>query len=222
MLGPYKDAVLYSEIVAAIIGTLFIYKYKKTSLKYFLYLLWYIVFTEILGKYADELNLSYIGENGVKYNFWLYNLLYSIILPVLYLIYFNLIKTAKFKFWIKIFVYLFLIISIINWSFIQNFRTEWLDTPFIVGAIFLTIIILLYFIELLRSEKIVTFHKSLLFWISVGLLIFYTSTIPFRVVQNIYATSPDISIVKLFIIKYILAIAMYVIFSFGFIWSKKE
>ena len=124
------------------------------------------------------------------------------------------------KFWVSIFFISFLIVTIINWFFIQSFILEWSELPNIFGSLFLIVIILFYFIELLKSEQMLIFHKSLLFWISVGLLIFYACTIPFSIKMNGYALIPGIH--KLFLIIYVSAIIMYLTFTFGFIWSKKE
>ena len=61
--------VKYSELIAAIIGTIYFSKYKNTSLKYFLFLLWYITLTEFLGwysmKYGGIKELLFINEKGV-------------------------------------------------------------------------------------------------------------------------------------------------------------
>jgi vacuolar-type H+-ATPase subunit I/STV1 len=103
---------------------------------------------------------------------------------------------------------------------LQDFIKEIPEIPHVLGSIFLIISILFYFIELLKSEKILVFHRLLLFWISVGLILFYAGTIPFMLKWNGYMLIPGVH--DLFLIVYILAITMYLIFSFGFIWSKKE
>jgi len=117
-------------------------------------------------------------------------------------------------------MFIYIITSVVNWSFIQSFIWNNSEIPRITGSILLILTILFYFIELLRSEKIVRFHKMLLFWISIGLLLFYSGTIPFYLKINNYAIIPGVH--KLFLIVYVLAIIMYLTFSFGFIWSKKE
>lgn len=221
MLEPYMYAVLISEIIAAIFGAIYYFKYKNTSFKYLLIVLWLIVIIETLGAFYIEWHIYYIDENGVKYNLALFNLLYLIVYPVFYYIYYNTLKTNKYRTMIKVFFVGFILISLINWAFIQNFFTENSKYPDIIGSLFLTICIIFYFIELLRSEKIIRFQRSVPFWISIGLLIYYTSTIPFLVVKDSYALA-DGARLKMFLINHILAIAMYLIFTFGFIWSKKE
>ncbi|MDX5586312.1 MAG: hypothetical protein QNK20_15610 [Aureibaculum sp.] len=216
-----RDFVVYSELISAIVGTIYLYKYKNTYLKYFLLLLWFITITEFIGGYIVENKiLVYIDENGLVYNKWLSNIRRFVTFIILYYIYFKLLKTEVFKKWIKIFAIIFSIIYVLNWIFLQNFIKESPEIPQVIGSIFLVISILFYFIELLKSEKIMVFHRLLLFWISVGLLLFYTGTIPFMLKWNGYMIIPGVH--KLFLIVYILAIIMYLTFTFGFIWSKKE
>ena len=216
-----RDFVVYSELISAIVGTIYLYKYKNTYLKYFLLLLWFITITEFIGGYIVENKiLVYIDENGLVYNKWLSNIRRFVTFIILYYIYFKLLKTEVFKKWIKIFAIIFSIIYVLNWIFLQNFIKESPEIPQVIGSIFLVISILFYFIELLKSEKIMVFHRLLLFWISVGLLLFYAGTIPFMLKWNGYMIIPGVH--KLFLIVYILAIIMYLTFTFGFIWSKKE
>ncbi|MCK0129971.1 hypothetical protein MWU59_00500 [Flavobacteriaceae bacterium F08102] len=216
-----KGTVKYAELLAAISGTITYYKYRHTPVKYFLWLLWYIVLTEFVGSWAIKYDfLIFKDEHGVKYNLWMINLLYLIFYPTCFYIYHQTVTSLRYKFWIKLFFIAYLILSLINWTFIQNFIFSWSELPFITGSLMLVVSIIFYFIELLRSEKIIIFHRMLFFWISVGLLLFHTGTIPFSAQINGYALIPGIH--KLFLINYVLAIAMYVIFTFGFLWSKKE
>jgi len=213
--------VPFSELLAAIAGTIYFYKYKNTVLKYLLYLLWYITLTEFSAWFASINDiLGFFDEKGIHYNLWFYNLLRPITFLTLFFIYFKSVKTKTYQLWIKIFTIIYILILIINWTFIQNFAFEMSETPKIAGSIFLIILIVFYFIELLKSDKIVIFHMTLQFWISVGLLLYYSGTIPFALKWNGYMLIPGIH--KLFLINTILALAMYLIFTFGFIWSKKE
>ena len=222
-LFTFRNLIPFSELLAAIVGTIYFFKYKHTSLKYFLFLLWYITLTEFTGWYVIEneiLPLIFLDENGVKYNLWMYNLLRFITFNTLFFIYYNYLNSKIFKKWIKIFAIIYISICIINWSFIQSFIWEKSEIPKIIGSIFLIITIVFYFIESLKSEKIVLFHKRLLFWISIGLLLFYTGTIPFALKYNTYMLIPGIH--KLFLIIWILALILNLIFTLGFIWSDKE
>ena len=220
-IGTIRESVKYSELIAAITGTIYFYKYKHTHLKYFLFLLWYITITEFVASFASKQNvLVFFDENGVDYNYWFYNLLRIVTFTTLLLIYVKSISNQTYRRILKACLIIYILAVIINWSFIQNFAFEISEVPKILGSMFLIFAIIFYLIELLRSDKILVFHKMLLFWISVGLLLFYSGTIPFALNINGYALIPGIH--KLFLIVYILAIMMYLIFTFGFIWSKKE
>lgn len=215
-----RNSVRYTELISAVVGSIYFYKYRHTVLKYFLILLWYITITEFCGYYFRKYKfLVHISSDGVVYNLWLYNLLEIVTFGILYYIFFKSLRTAKYKLWTKILAIGFVLLTIVNWGFLQNFILEWSEFPNIYGSLTLIIIILFYFIELLRSDQIILFHRNLLFWISVGLLLFYAGTLPFAIKVNGYALIPGIH--GLFLIIYILAIFMYLTFTFGFIWSKK-
>lgn len=214
--------VPFSELLASIVGTIYFYKYRHTVLKYFLILLWYITLTEFSGWYisANRIeSLLFFDQNGTLYNLWMYNLLRIFTFSTIFYIYMKSINTKKYKQLIKIFLITYLILVVINWSFIQSFIFEMSEIPKIIGSLFVTITVIFYFIELLKSEKIITFHRVLLFWISTGILLYYSGSIPFALKWNGYMLIPGIH--KIFLINTILALTMYLTFTFGFIWSKK-
>ena len=220
-IDTFRHVLVFSELLAAIIGTIYFFKYKHTHLKYFLFLLWYITFTEFIGWYASENNvLVFFDENGIDYNHWLYNLLYFVFFITILTMYLRSIKDRRQKKWVKIFIMSYILISFINWSFVQSFIFEMSEIPYVVGSTFLIITILFYLIQLLKSDTIIVFHKALLFWISIALLIFHAGTIPFSLKYNDYALFQGIH--ELFLIIYILSFLMYLVFTFGFIWSTKE
>ena len=220
-LSTFRLFVPFSELLAAVIGTIYFYKYKHTHLKYFLYILWYIVLTEFTGWYSSHYDvLGFFDKKGIHYNLWMYNLMYFIFYPIVLWMYSKSIKRPVHIKWIKFFIFFYIIISILNWSFIQDVRFEWSELPSITGSVFLAISIVFYFVQLLRSERIIIFHKKLLFWISIGFLIFYVGKIPFNIKFTDYALLKGIH--NLFLIVWILAIIMYLLFAFGFVWSDKE
>lgn len=213
--------VPYSELIAAITGTFFYYKYKNTSWKYFLFYLWLVVAIEFTGGFIkDNKILVYIDEKGLIYNKWIYNSYRFIAFNSFFFIYNKAFKNKTFKNTVKTFSILYTTTFIFNWIFIQSFIKESSELPKIIGALFLITTIILYFIELLRSNKVFIYYKMISFWISVGLLIYYTGNIPFTLKWNTYMLFPKLH--NLFIIVYVLAITMYLIFTFGFIWSNKE
>ncbi|WP_299256074.1 hypothetical protein [uncultured Aquimarina sp.] len=108
---------------------------------------------------------------------------------------------------------------IIN-GFYENYFDQSQSLPYIIGAIFLLITIILYFIEILNSEEVLSAKKNLLFWISVGLLIYYVGNIPFRILRNYYAEVTDATLAIL--VNLTVGVVMYTCYIIGFIWSDKR
>ena len=105
-------------------------------------------------------------------------------------------------------------------GFFENYLYEFQSIPYIIAALFTIITILLYFREILNSEKVLYTNKNLLFWIGIGLLLYFVGNIPFRILRNYYEYLTDATI--LFLINFTLTIVMNTCFIIGFIWSDKK
>ncbi len=200
------------EVVTAIVGTIYYHKYKNAPvLKYFIFLLWYVVCNEFIGLY---IRLYGSGYNALIIN--IYNLInFSYIL----FLFKNYLNSAKGKKLVLILCILYLISFIIN-GFYENYLIDFQSIPYIIAAFFVVITILLYFREILNSEKVLHAKKNLLFWIGVGLLLYFVGNIPFRIIRNYYEYLSDAS--TLFLVNFTLAVIMNVCFIIGFIWSDKK
>ncbi|WP_438710368.1 hypothetical protein ACSTS3_15305 [Aquimarina muelleri] len=199
------------ELISAIIGSIFYYKYKTTFLKFFAFLLWYTALNEISGILIRE----YIS----KYNAIIYNIYYCINFTYLLLIYRHYINNIKYRKLIFAFILIYYIVLIIN-SFFENYLIEFQSVPYIMAATFIITSISIYFVEILNTEKVLYVKKNLLFWISVGLLLFYIGNIPFRILRNYYEDLTDAKILVL--LNVILAVIMNACYIIGFIWSDKK
>lgn len=199
------------EILTAIVGTIYYRKYKNTPiLKYFIYLLWYISINELIGLYIRLDN----GVNAILYN--IYHVINFTFYFLLYWYYLNNIKNKKLVFTLSI---TFIISFIIN-GFYENYLIEHQRFPYIIASFFIVITIVLYFFEILNSEKVLHTKRNLLFWISVGLLVYFVGNLPFRILRNYYAELSDATVS--FLIKFTLTILMNMCFIIGFVWSDKK
>lgn len=216
-MGKVELILNISEIIAAIVATIYYFKYRKKNLKFILIILWLSVFTEYLSIYMYENKvLMYNGKN----NYWLYNIMYPLWKFLYLYIYFNALNIKAYKNWVKSFMMLYLIALCINWIFLQNFLRDLESYSRIFGCLLVSISAIFYLLELLRSDKIIVFHKKTLFWISIGLMLFYSGSVPFIIMRDFYSDYDYIH--NIFLVRYILGIVMYLLFTFGFIWSKKE
>ena len=200
------------EVIAAIIGSIYFYKYKNVFLlKYFVLLLWYIVLNEFIGLY---IRLYHDASNAIAIN--IYNVInFTYIL----LLYKNYLVSKKSKKLVLTMLITYLISFIVN-GFFENYLYQFQSIPYIIASLFIIITILLYFREILNSEKVLYTNKNLLFWIGIGLLLYFVGNIPFRILRNYYEYLTDATI--LFLINFTLTIVMNTCFIIGFIWSDKK
>jgi hypothetical protein len=206
-------STLFLELVTAIIATLYYSKYSNSILKYFLIYLWITVMFEYLGYFlVDYFHL-------IKNNSWLFNLYSLLNFTYLFFLYWKVIKNKKKKQVIK-YSYFTYILALIISAFFENYLIQLQTIPYIVGSSLLILAIIFYFIEILASEKVLYVRKNLLFWISVGLLLFHVGGIPFTISFNYYVDAGGFN--TLFSINYVLIIILNLCYIIGFIWSSKK
>lgn len=107
-------------------------------------------------------------------------------------------------------------------------RTFFIDTgyyfaslSYTVGNLFILIYLILFFIELVNSDKLLNFKKLTVFWIALGMLVFYLGTFPFYGLYNELANDLNL-FVPLAWISTSLNYSMYLLFTIAFIWGKPQ
>ena len=196
------------ELLAAIFATVYFKKYRDSSDKFFVYFLWYTFLLEITGRLLEKA----FGLN----NIWLYNA-FTITSFLFYFYWFiNILNGKTLKKIVIIFAGVFLIVA-----FVSLYYESWLvyhKYAFIVGALFVLVLTVLHFYQLLRSDEVLEVRFKLSFWISTGLLLFYMGMIPLFILSEymrVRSFSFNVILISLNVILY----SCYII---GFIWTKKK
>lgn len=201
------DAII---IITAIIGSFHYKKYKNTPLKYFLFLLWYGIFTEAMGIIVS---IVFKYPNHIVYN--IYVLVRALFLLWLFGNYFK----NKINIKITQFFIIFLTIGfIINTIFYENILATQSFTYYI-SSLLLIITVILFFIEILNSDAILKIKNLLIFWVAAGVLLFELGFTP------VFIAHKYINYTQGLTYGYILLLLNFltsVCFSLGFIWSKKD
>lgn len=207
------EAIICVEFLSVIIASVYFFKNRKSKLKYFLYFLWYSFLNELVGKYlADYSQL----DNTIMYNVYL--IIYFLFI---FYLYWDNLERKLFKNVISILTIIYSLVYIVNFFVLKNFTTKLQVYPFMIGSCFLIITVILYFIEVLNSEKIVLMTKELLFWISLGLLLFNIGIIPWLIMLSYF---PIVFVDNLTILKSLfncLVIILYICYIIGFICGHK-
>lgn len=196
-------------------------RYFDTILKFFPILLAYTFLNELLGviirRYPDYSlfkNLEYS-----EYNFILYNIFSLFFFGFFYVVYWKLISNERYKKWIKrisVFVLLFYLVSCI----FQNPINTDLYYANAFGSWALLFCIGLYFIEKRQNKRTIYQPYNLVFWISIGLIVFYT-VFPFIFLIG-YLDFETWEKFHFRTVLRILIVLMYSIFIIGFIFGRRR
>src|SRR5690606_23817298 len=150
----------------------------------------------------------------------LYNIYYFFYFSLLFYLFMKAIEEARFKKYIRLGIGIYWVFYVGDWFF-----TDFINSGFLVsyfaGAGILIFCIILYYISILQSSLVLVIKNDLLFWISVGLFLFYIGYIPIKIIRT-WFYKPDSFFELLLIIQFSLIIVMYLFFLTGFIWMKKK
>lgn len=148
-------------------------KYFDTVLKFLPIIIVYTFLSEILGVLIrDYKDFELIFKEGYSsYNQVIFNIYYLVFFLYFYFVYFRTIKNSSFKKNLHFGSLVFIAAMVIN-SFFQNALVMPLIYGHSIGSVVLIYCIINYFLEL-KSKTRKLLSQNLLFWVSLGLLIFY-------------------------------------------------
>jgi hypothetical protein len=188
----------------------------------------YLSVCDFLGSYVHYIRnggfLGFLEGTVFIRNFWWSTLFWKIGAIMFFSFYYNSILTnEKFKRIIKYSGYSFLVLSIIyilfNWD---DYFIIFFPIIDILGAVIVFLCTAFYFFETLSSEKILTFYKSINFYISAAIFIWWLIITPL-VFYDIYNSHYDWNFIFLKWQIYLFAnIVMYLTFTFALIFCKPE
>ena len=181
---------------------------------YFPFYLLFIVLSEFLGDYLKVHNMVYENihffnyfEIPIEFNFsfWLF---------------FNFFKNTRYRMLPIICSVIYLLCWIIDIVYLSRLRFFFYSFSYTIGNLVLLVLILLYFIQLVMSDAILSFRENMMFWVSLGLLLYYLGSFPYYGLHNTIAFKyREINIAYTYIVD-ILDCLMYLMFTFSFIWGK--
>ncbi len=112
---------------------------------------------------------------------------------------------------------IYLVFWIAEYFFLKHFNWVWLSTSYNAGCITILILGIIYFLQLLKSEKIVVYKKQIFYWVNLGVILFYVGTFPYyAMLKTLYETEPQLFAVLMWwppLLNYV----MYGFFIKGFL-----
>lgn len=193
---------------------IFIYKKRKTNLPY--HLLMGIIFFTVCIECTSLILYHGFGHNS---RIWLYNI-YNIVNYTLWFLIFYILLKGPFKKVPLIGGLLYLCTYIIEVWWIIDFRVNLQTIAHIVGSIILLIIVLIFYYQTLKSGKAENLKGNLFFWSSIGILLYYVVSVPYRIIQDHFNELGYVYNI-LSATKMVLGFLMYIFFVIGFIFFYK-
>ncbi|MEP7143569.1 MAG: hypothetical protein ABI707_11895 [Ferruginibacter sp.] len=209
--------ILYSlELISCITGFIYWSKIKNSFWKWFPIYLAVIFVAEMTGNY-----LNYLKDYYLKRSFFNY-----FVLPLeflfMYWLYYNYAAGKKRKQLVIFCTVIYLVSFVVDQLYFNDKKFFFDSFSYSIGNLVLLVAIISFFIQFSSGDEIINFKSSIIFWVSLGSLIFYLGTLPyFGLLWLLFKQYKDIYTVYSYLV-FVCDWIMYSLFIVGFIWGKPK
>ena len=213
------------ELFAALSGSYYLRKVNDSRLRIFVYYLWLTVVVEIIGRYGylmqyDFDNAWFIAfKNSVfRTNTWLYNIYSYLAIGLIGIFYKSFMSTYKSRAAILSIIGLYSLFTILYFTLTDDFFKLTLPFNLIIATLIICFYVIMYFLELIKSDNILDFHKLPSFYISIGLLLWYLCVMPLFIFNSyLLSFNTDFIAFRILLLLFI-NICTYSCFAFAFLY----
>ena len=204
------DSLLWFEGLSFFISLIFLRYTKEKYWQYFVVYLFIIFLCEAFGKWGER--WVYYSKADY-YNFF--------VIPFQFIFFYWLYSKSLNRpklFWLFSLVYLLSFFPS-EMLFKENKIVHAFNYTF--GCFLLLILVILEYSKQINSPEIINFHKNKMFYINLGVTIFYIGTLPFLTFYSLLRNYEQLWNIYL---TYFLfsGIVMYLLFSISFIWGRQN
>jgi hypothetical protein len=211
----YLINILYVfEWIAFLASLVFFKQLKKQNLVLIPVWLFVIVFSEVTGILIAKGALKFITSAE-----W-----FNVMIPVQFLCLFLLFyRQTNYRYWRRIIILFSAVITILAIVYIILPGTQTFNVlNYTLGVIFLSAICLHYLYECMNSQSIIDIYTNCLFYLAIGVLLYYMGTLPFYSMRNYLYYNYRNIFYPYYYLGYILNITMYGLTTFGIIWANRK
>lgn len=207
-----------------------IYYYKKIGGRQALWLVYFLGATfcvEVISYYTEYVEtvefLKPLNETNYRDNYWLFNI-FMIISAAFYTYYFrSTLRSKKLKLLLWGLLWVYVLGSIIYLLSTDILFVYYSPFTVIIGALLIMLSIAFFYLELLSSNLILEVNKTLPFYISVAVLIFYLCTTPLFIYSTYFSETSNPEFVDLSVqIMIITNTIMYSLYTIGFLVCSRK
>jgi len=206
-----SDSFLWVEGAAALIALYYFKRLKGQYWRYFIYYLLLIFISEIIGKWGGEL----ISFSKTKY----YN---YIVIPFQFIFFYWLYAVKSFNnkkiFWVISSLYVFSFL--LSMLFFKESKI-YFSFNYTLGCLLLMFLVIKEYYNQVNSLDILNFQANRMFYINLGVTLFYIGTLPFFTFYSLLRAY--IQIWDIYFDYFLISgIVMYILFSISFVWGKQN
>lgn len=205
------------ELLACITGCIYWKKIRHSYWKWFPVYLGVIVAIELSAKYIREV-LNNVNLNSRIYLF--------LGIPLQFLFFFWLFwkyyRNSKAGRWPLAAAGLYIVCWITDIIAYSKEQVRFFSFSYTAGNILLLILIITFFVRLVQTDEVLAFKSNMMFWVCLGLLLFYLGTFPFYGLRNTLRVNYPALFNVYWYIQFGLNYCMYISFILGFIWSRPK
>lgn len=211
----FKEALIGFELFAGMIGLVKMYNIIFSYWKYFSFYLILIAILEMIY-YWLIYSLGYKTAGNILINF--------IIIPLEFLFFCWLFyKNSQQKKLILIGSIIYILSFIAEILLAEQLKSySFFSLSYSIGNIVLLVFILQYFYYLIFTERILFFYRERMFWVALGLLVFYLGTFPYFGLYNLLVTKHFKLLISYTWVEIFLDYTMYLLFAASFIWGREK
>ncbi len=203
------------EAIAFLIAVFHWQKVKNSYWKWFVVYLGIIVLSEIAGlTLLYHFKLVWSSRNLYTY----------FVIPLEFLfffwLYFRYYENRSARYWPLVGAVIYAVAALVNFIFYPHTNIGLFPFSYMLGIILVLALAILFFYQLMVGNELLGFKYNTMFWVSLGLLIFYLVSSPyFGLRQLLYAKYRDIFWIYYYI-QFGVNYLMYIFFCIAFIWGK--
>jgi|688.fasta_scaffold166020_2 hypothetical protein len=201
----------FFEILALLAGIINYNNIKKTYWKWFVVYLIIIVIYELFGvKIFNYFNI----EERISFSYFI------VPLEFLFFIWLYALKSLKKE---KLFITCSCIYILSFFPNLSILKGKFIFDSFnyMIGALIMLILVSLEFLKQIKNENILMFNQNKMFYINIGIILFYVGNLPFFGLY--YPIMKEPKIWNLYYIYFMISnCIMYFLFAASFIWGKPK
>ncbi|MEM9549053.1 MAG: hypothetical protein AAGA77_23905, partial [Bacteroidota bacterium] len=207
IVAQLNSSVIYVIGFTVLIGLIFSKKYWGTPPGYILIYLVLLLLVEYYGGIISN-------------NHWMYNIQSFAEFLIVSLIFYYSVQSKTSKNIIIVLAGICFTAIWIELLLITKTYNMYLSYGFGLVSFAIPLMCLVYLFQLANSEKILNQNRVLLYWMSIGLMIYHLCNLPTTVLINDIFNTQEYNV--LYSIQSLSSFMMYSCFIIGFIWSQRK